>query len=150
MLSLAPMNSALSGDERTRRRCGDTGMGASRTLGTGPPRVITGPWPSLPAAAFFSSNLKYLSSKPFSFTSLGYFKKCVYTQVNFKSMKLCFLVLDTVVCLVITYVACVSAFCDLRKTLHPPLRCQSVQMLCQISVQKHGKPRMKQNNNCPH
>ena len=49
---LAPMNSALSGDERTRRY-GDTGMGASRTLGTSPPRVTTGPWPSLPAGALF-------------------------------------------------------------------------------------------------
>ena len=97
MLSLAPMNSALSGDERTRRY-GDTGMGASETLGTspprvtqGPPRVTTGPWPSLPAGALFSSNLKCLSSKPFSFNSLGHFKNCVYTEVNFKSMKVCFL-----------------------------------------------------------
>ena len=66
MLSLAPMNSALSGDERTRRY-GDTGVGASKTLETGPSRVTNGPWPSLPAGASFSSRLKHLSSKHFSF-----------------------------------------------------------------------------------
>ena len=148
MLSLAPMNSALSGDERTRRRCGDTGMGASRTLGTGPPRVITGPWPSLPAAALFHQ-ISNICLQNLSLSLRSDILRIVYTQVSFKSMKLCFLFLDTVVCLGITYVACVSAFCDLRKTLHPKL-CQSVQMLCQTSVQKHGKSRMKQNNNCPH
>ena len=44
---------------------GDTGMGASRTLGTGPPRVTTGPWPSLPAAALFHqiSNIPYEVSR---------------------------------------------------------------------------------------
>ena len=139
---LAPMNSALSGDERTRRY-GDTGMGASRTLGTSPPRVTTGPWPSLPAGALFYSQLKHLSSKPFTFNSHWTFEEFC-TKVFFERMKLCFLFLDTVACPVITYEGCVSAFCDLRKTLHSML-CQSVQMLCQAAIQKQGKTRMKQN-----
>ena len=69
MLSLAPMNSALSGDERTRRY-GDTGLGASRTLGTGPFRVTNGPWPSLPAGAlfFFTSQISVLETFQFTLT----------------------------------------------------------------------------------
>ena len=58
-------------------------------------------------------------------------------------------ILDTVACPVITYEGCVSAFCDLRKTLHSML-CQSVQMLCQAAIQKQGKTRMKPNRNCPY
>ena len=110
--------------------------------------------------AFFSQLKRYFAHisnftsgihglEPFSFTTLGkmYSEHC--TLIHFNSMKLCFLFLDSVACLVITYEGCVSAFCHLRKTLLT-LLCQSVQMLCQSAVQKRGKTQMKRNNNCPY